>query len=262
MLMLASTLLSVFFISFSAQAIYIPPSKLTNCNANRWEMLRLNHTSALQFRTDGDFCYARFEISPQDKKIHNGWRAEIEDKLRMQNRSQATYEFSTFLPKNLDDSSIPSLVLAQWHDNKRPGIPAQRPPLALRLRDGKLAMTLFNQKLIDKQGINGKGLLIGSTPAVFEKWIHWKIKAYWLPSNKGFVHVWMNGKPFAQFQGETSYPNDLTAPYFKLGIYTTHSFNKPLYVFHTNYKRTYAEPFPCDLKENQHRSECRRLMRQ
>jgi hypothetical protein len=130
-------------------------------------------------------------------------------------------------------------VFAQWHDLAKPPFQALRPPVSLRLRDGNIVIPIFNEDVIRLQGIHGPGMVLYSRPAIFDKWIQWRFRIYWQANAKGFLEVWMNDKKIVQYQGALSYLTDLTAPYFKLGIYTTEAFDRPLYVYHTNYKRTY-----------------------
>lgn len=235
------------------------PATLKDCHARGWELSRISTSASMIFvKNTDEECIAKFKIHPDDEKIHNGWRAELEDPLRLRPRSQATYEFSTLLPKSLNDPEVPSLVLAQWHDNKKPGVAALRPPLAIRLTNGRLRVTLFNQKIIDRQGVHGGGMVLASQPAVYDQWIQWRVRVYWALTNQGQVEVFMNGQQIAKYVGAIGYPDDLTSPYFKLGIYTTNSFKKPLEVYHTGYRRTYGEYFQCeDPPPHQGRYGCR-----
>lgn len=220
------------------------PSSLTNCSANGWSLKRISVEEAFQFTPMNEACAAKFSIEPNHDQISDGWRAEIEDPIRFPHGTVTTYEFSTYLPGQLKGEDTPNLVLAQWHDNKVPGVQAQRPPFSLRLRGGRIVLPLFNQRVVDRQGLEGKGQILFSQPAQYEKWTRWRFRVFWSPTEKGSLEAWMNGKRVVQYRGPIGYDQDITAPYFKLGIYTTESFNKPLWVYHTGYRRTLSTANP------------------
>ncbi|WP_374077307.1 polysaccharide lyase [Bdellovibrio bacteriovorus] len=230
----------VFGLNLISTSSVALPSSLANCSANGWSLKRIGVKEALQFITTNGTCAAKFSIVPTHDQISDGWRAEIQDPLHFPHETLATYEFSTYLPAQLKGSDTPNLVLAQWHDNKVPGTPAQRPPFSLRLRSGHIVLPLFNQQVVDRHGLDGKGQILFSQSAQFEKWTRWRIRAFWSPTAKGSLEVWMNGKRIVRYRGPIGYAHDITAPYFKLGIYTTEPFNKPLWVYHTDYRRTFA----------------------
>ncbi|KYG61613.1 hypothetical protein AZI86_18080 [Bdellovibrio bacteriovorus] len=235
------TLLLTTLFSVSALALVTPPpSKLTDCSANGWSLRRIGEGDALAFKEVEEKCVARFQISPQTAQIHNGWRAEIEDPLRFEHGTLAIYEFSTYVPTQLNEGDIPNLVFAQWHDNKAPGVAAERPPFSIRLKNGKFVLPLFNENVIRKQGLKGPGQILYAQPAVYGQWTRWKVRALWSADNKGRIEVWMNNRKVANYRGPVGYRADSTAPYFKLGIYTTESFSRPLWIYHTDYKRTHT----------------------
>lgn len=215
---------------------------MNNCSLNGWVNTRLGEEDSLRFVKHEGGCTAIFRIDPKTPQINDGWRAEIEDPLRLPMGSNVTYEFSTFIPSALKNIERPNLVLAQWHDNKPRGKQVQRPPFSIRLKDEKIIMPMFNQRIVNEQGLRGPGVPLYSFSASYDRWIQWKIKAHWAADSTGSIEVWVDGTRVANYRGATAYPHDLTAPYFKMGIYTTEPLNRPLEVMHTNYRRIYSTP--------------------
>jgi hypothetical protein len=223
--------------ALSAQAI---PSTLADCRLKNWVDKRLPETDSVSFKKSGQSCIAHFQIDDRTPRINDGSRAEIEDPLRLPVGSALTYQFSTYIPSDLDKNDVPNLVFAQWHDNKRVGQPVQRPPLSIRLKNGRLVMPFFNQDIIDRLGPNSPGEYLYDERASFDQWIHWKVKVFWAKNERGLIQVWMNGKKVVHHRGLIGYPSDPTAPYFKLGIYTIEEVPRKLTVLHTGFRRTYS----------------------
>jgi hypothetical protein len=248
-----SWVLLILLISTNASAFLVEalsPSPLSNCSMRGWVQMRLPEKDSLEFIKFDDGCFAAFKIDPATPQISEGWRAELEDPKRVPHWTSFTYEFSTFLPADLKGADTPNLVIAQWHDNKIAGDKAQRPPLSLRLRDGKITIPLFHQQYLEKNGFHAPGITLYSDDAVYNKWMMWKFKIYWAKNNLARVEVFLNGSRIVYYRGFLGYPGDATAPYFKLGIYTTQKFNRELKVYHTGFRRTYFGNEPRDKDGN------------
>ena len=151
------------------------------------------------------------------------------------------YRFRTLIPGRLLDPNL-SIVLAQWHDKKTQGRPAARPPLALRLTRGALRVTFWNDQVLAAQGVRGDGeILYESRDVATDQWIDFVFSVKWSPDESGSVRMWIDGKLVAEHRGAVSYSDDVYGPYFKLGVYTVHDFEFPLYVYHGDYRRAASE---------------------
>jgi hypothetical protein len=212
-------------------------STLSDCRLRGWDTSRAKQDHSLEIVEREDGCAARFEIRSGETKIHSGWRAEIKDRAPLREGATIRYKFETFLPSELQKAGTTRLVLAQWHDKKTHGRPAQRPPLTVRLDKGKLIFVLFNQRILDEMGNDSKGVTIASVPAAWNKWTEIEVRARWEATNFGLIDIYVNGKFVRRFKGPTAYPGDRYSPYFKLGIYTVHGFKGSAHVLHRKVSR-------------------------
>ena len=111
------------------------PGNLMQGNIELWSKKRIGTPHALRFEDDVQgVSAARFEIRPDDKKISDGYRAELRDPYVASPHEEVWYRFNTLIPGRLLEDQELSIVLAQWHDKKTEGRPATRPPLALRIQ--------------------------------------------------------------------------------------------------------------------------------
>jgi hypothetical protein len=224
-------------------------SSLSDCRLSGWDTSRAKQKHSLEIVEREDGCAARFEIRPDETKIHSGWRSEIKDRNPLQAGATIRYKFETYLPSELQKAGTNRLVLAQWHDKKDRGRAAQRPPLTLRLDKGKLIFVLFNQRILDEMGADSKGITIAAAPANWNKWASIEVRARWEASDFGLIDIYVNGKFIRRFKGPTTYPGDRFAPYFKLGIYTVHGFKGSAHVLHRKVSRRIYNYGPESVRE-------------
>jgi hypothetical protein len=219
------------------------PSSLSDCMAVGWRLKRITQAWSFSFMpvmAMPSQCFAEFAISPTDPKIENGWRAEIEDPFRPMEGEEAEYEFVTQIPAStLDVMPRGTLVTAQWHDNKKLGEKAQRPPLSHRLQpDGTLIIALWNSAIHRDQGDNGNGLTLFSSMVPKDAWLMFRYQIRWSDNAMGRVKAWLNDYQIIDYSGAIGYAGDPTGPYLKLGAYTVHPFGAPLMVRHAGYRRS------------------------
>ena len=215
------------------------PGSLMQGDIAHWSRKRINTPHALTFDDDvHGVSAARFEIRPEDAKVSEGYRAELRDPYVAAPHEEVWYRFRTLIPAPLAEGGDLSLVLAQWHDKKTEGRPAARPPLALRLQRGTLRVTLWNDAVLAAQGVDGNGKIIyESREFPIDAWIDFVFAVQWSPDRRGIARMWMNGALAAEHRGAIGYRDDVHGPYFKLGVYTVHEFDRPLYVYHSDYRR-------------------------
>jgi hypothetical protein len=193
----------------------------------------------------------QFEIKPGDAQISQGTRAELRDPYEAVNGEETWYRLTTALPKDFPVDRRQRLVLAQWHEHAAPGGNSLRPPLAHRLVGGALVVDLWNQAVYDKSNGLDEGLAIYRDPSfktgVFHEFIY---RVVWNPGSGGAVTGWRRERclipdkdcssgpwqKFVDYRGPIGYASVL-GYYFKFGVYTTHKFDKPLVVYHADFKR-------------------------
>lgn len=223
-------------------------STLSDCgHFNGWNLKRIpklphSLTELKVGEHNGDqFCSARFELRETDPQINDGWRSELSDPFIPKVETQMTYGFSTFIP-SAGIKGIEQLVIAQWHDNKLSGVPSQRPPLSIRIRDNKLVVPIWNNKIHLNLGQSGLGKVIYEIPIPTDRWINFVVDVNWREDNRGFVRLYVDNRLVARYQGPIGYKADITAPYFKIGAYTTRRFiDTQIVVLHTDYTRNILE---------------------
>jgi Polysaccharide lyase len=192
-------------------------------------------------RWSDDKFAGRFEIRGDDQQISDGWRSEFKDGYRVMPGDHLWYSFEFLIPEDFITRGK-SVVIAQWHDKKVDDIPAQRPQLSVRVVAGDLHVYLWNDPMWEKSCAReecgeGSGNLIYSGPLERERWHKIELEAVWSAGDDGYLELKLDGQTVATHQGSTTYAADVFGPYFKLGVYTVHSFEDPMVVYHKNYKR-------------------------
>lgn len=226
-----------------AQALAMTPSSLSDCMAAGWRLKRLTQAWSFSFMPLMSMpkdCFAEFTIAPTDPQIENGWRAEIEDPFRPREGDVVAYEFATQIPSTtLAVMPRGTLVTTQWHDNKRLGDKAQRPPLSHRLQsDGTLSIVLWNSAIHRQQGDDGNGVTLFETMQPADAWLMFRYEIRWSDDAAGRVKAWLNDHQIIDYAGPVGYAADPTGPYLKLGAYTVHPFGAPIMVRHAAYARS------------------------
>ncbi len=193
----------------------------------------------------------KFTISPDDKQISSGVRAELRDMHVAQNKDETWYRFSTLLPSDFPVEAKHRLVLAQWHERMREGHDSLRPPLSHRLWDGRFVVTLWNGARIKELGTTkGDGEIIFSTPELEREVFHeYAYKIVWSPEDDGEIIGWKRKcrpldvtceegvwEEIIRYSGSTGYTDEeVDGYYFKLGLYTVTDFDVPFTAFHKGY---------------------------
>lgn len=193
----------------------------------------------------------KFTISPEDKKISSGVRAELRDMHVAKNTDETWYRFSTLIPKDFPVGAKHRLVLAQWHERMREGHDSLRPPLSHRLWDGRFVVTLWNDARIKELGTKkGDGEIIYSQPSLEKGVFHeYAYKIVWSPEEDGEIVGWKRECPpldatcsagawkeTIRYSGSTGYFDEqVDGYYFKLGLYTVTEFDVPFTAYHKGY---------------------------
>jgi hypothetical protein len=189
-----------------------------------------------------EFIAWNFRVSKGTKKLNGGWRSELSDRYAPVIGQRIRYEFSSRFPNSFPKRNE-SIVVAQWHDQKRIGHTAQRPPLSLRVTNDQLKFILWNDSLWERTNGLGEGLVIHSQPLERERWIDFSITVEWLSNERGEIDIQIDKKDVAIYRGPIGYRADPTAPYFKIGLYTVHEPEAPIEIAHRHYFRSDTNPF-------------------
>lgn len=235
--------LSVVLCAWAGASLAMTPSSLADCMTMGWQLKRLTQAWSFSFMPVMSMpaaCFAEFTISPDEPKLENGWRAEIEDPYRPREGEEVEYEFMTQIPgSTLMLMPRGTIVTTQWHDNKRRGEKAQRPPLSHRLLpDGTLVVSLWNSSLHRERGDDGDGQMLFAMIVPHDAWLSFRYRIRWSDNAMGRVKAWLNDHLIIDYAGAIGYAADPTGPYLKLGAYTVHAFGGPVMVRHGGYRRS------------------------
>lgn len=200
---------------------------------------------------DENISAIKFTISPDDKKISSGVRAELRDMHVAKNGDETWYRFSTLLPSDFPVDAKHRLVTAQWHERMREGHDSLRPPLSHRLWDGRFVITLWNGARIKELGTKkGDGEIIYSLPELEREVFHeYAYKIVWSPEADGEIIGWKRQcrpldaactkgvwKEIIRYSGSTGYSDEeVDGYYFKIGLYTVTEFDVPFTAYHKGY---------------------------
>lgn len=195
---------------------------------------------------------AKFTISPSDRQISEGVRAELRDMHEARNGEEIWYRFATLLPEDFAIDSQHRLVLAQWHERMQEGKESLRPPLSHRLWDGRFVVTLWNNERVAARGREGDGEILFELPRIERGvWYDFVYKVKWSPGADGEIAGWMRQCPIlnvdcgggsawqriVDHKGSTGYEDEfIVSYYFKLGLYTVTDFDVPYVAYHKNYR--------------------------
>jgi hypothetical protein len=197
-----------------------------------------------------DLRAVKFTISPDDKPISSGIRAELRDMYVAENGEEVWYRISTLIPKTFPMEADHRLVLSQWHERLRAGGHSLRPNISHRLWNGRFVVTLWSDDVIERLGtIEGDGQILYSEPRIDQGVYHeYVYRVVWSPEDDGRIDAWMRQCPalretcdgrwqdMIQFEGTTGYSNDkVDGYYFKYGLYTVSDFEVPFTAFHKDY---------------------------
>ena len=225
-----------------------------NPNVSNKRLVDCDAAKYLEYRYEGkEKLIVKFTINPNDEKISDGVRAELRDMRETVNGEEIWYRFATRIP---DDDSFPieakhRLVLSQWHEKIR-GETSLRPPLSHRLWDGRFVVTLWNQQLVEEQGLKGDGEIIFDVPRFTRGvWHEFVYRIKWSPGEDGVIDGWARQQcsklepdcdretawqRIVRHRGATGYDDDLVESYyFKLGLYTVTEFDVPFTAYHKDY---------------------------
>ena len=200
---------------------------------------------------DENISAIKFTISPDDKKISSGVRAELRDMHVAKNGDETWYRFSTLLPSDFPVEAKHRLVTAQWHERMREGHDSLRPPLSHRLWDGRFVVTLWNDARIKELGTKkGDGEIVYSLPELEREIFHeYAYKIVWSPEVDGELVGWKRQcrpldvactegvwEEIIRYSGSTGYSDEeVDGYYFKIGLYTVTDFDVPFTAYHKGY---------------------------
>jgi len=188
----------------------------TSFDPKIWSAKKLEN-DRLVFSNENNLPFVTVNLLPGDKtEIGNSGiseRSELMEKrdIQLPSETNVWYGFLFKFPKNFQ-IDYNRLVFAQWKQK----IEAPLPPfLSWRYIDGKLIFLVagendFRQKFSQEIDLRGE--------------VHQAVVNYQLnPDKESFANAWLDGQPFAQYQGKMGYPiegDNLT--YFKMGLYRDH----------------------------------------
>ncbi len=186
---------------------------------SRWDVSRRAREDSIQIIYDEirQTNVASFHWKPGDR-ANNGFRAELSDATFPPGDKNIYYSYGLFIPKDFDIQPDGFVVITQWHT---PGS-GQKPPLALRLRPSNRLDVTLNHKDTGKDfSANGSGQIMFAQINDFQRgiWNDFEYLIRWSSSEKGAIQMKNNRQTIAQYSGPTNYAHQITAPYFKYGIY-------------------------------------------
>lgn len=208
-------------------------------NNPRWmEKLSLKRMlpNALSKSNESVGLIGTVKINGADSQISNGWRAEFTDQYTAKINQSIAYNFNTRIPESLPNWDK-NIVLAQWHDQAVPGVPAKRPPLSMRIRNGTIIFYLWNDAIWEENGQNGQGKVLASFTPKKGEWFNIKVFASWRTDSRGQILIFLNNKELVNYNGSVGYRSDEAGPYFKFGIYTTNAFSGTMSVSHYGFSK-------------------------
>lgn len=135
------------------------------------------------------------------------------------------YRFSIFVDdlgtSTGDEKLGDNTLVAQWHSSPDyfPKKEAGRgPPLALRIFDGKWAITYgWDARLKSKNGrLANNWHWVG--PVETGRWMDWTFRVVWSHGSDGVTDIWRDSELVMSRSGPNTY-NDLRGVYLKLGLY-------------------------------------------
>ncbi len=224
------------YLSANESLVIEPLGDFSQRDLSGFSTKRIGGDHSLSFVAVDEVPCARFTIEPSDTLYHGGFKSELRDPFIAMPGDSIRYDLLLAIPESTLNEN-PQLVIAQWHDRKIDGVPAARPPLALRLFEGKLIVSMFNDQVFNDDP-DGKGLILGSLEAsVLRDLTSFRVEVKWEAGLDGQVKIWLGGTIFADYHGPIGYENDYFGPYFKFGAYTTHDFKNPLSVLYAKYNR-------------------------
>jgi hypothetical protein len=186
----------------------------------------------------------RFALNPGDY-ISEGHRAELRDPFNARWEEVVWYGFSTFIAEDFVLDEAIGCVLAQWHDQAKLGDPSGKPPLALRYRGGRLAVTGAYGKVASPDP--ERRYEFAAVPD-FPRgvWHDFVFRVLWSRHGTSEVSAWLDHAPLVEWSGPLAYENEAEGPYFKFGVYCSAPIDRPCVAYHDNYSRShsYAEVDP------------------
>jgi hypothetical protein len=212
-----------------------------------WSVKRLAgpHSATIQsdvVRVGTRAC--RFELRPGDY-VSQGHRAELRDPFNASWETEVWYGFSSRISAEHRIPAGIGLVLAQWHDQAKLGDPSGKPPIAIRYRDGDLAVTGAYGKFaspdpdVRYEFARASAFRLGA-------WHDFVFRVFWSRHGTSEIDAWMNGGRIVDWRGPLGYENEEEGPYFKLGVYWSPPGTEPAVVYQDNYSRghSYAQVDP------------------
>lgn len=162
----------------------------------------------------------KFTLKKNDSTVANGKRSEIVFPRENSAEVSRSYSFSIYLPRNYLMDSEPE-ILAQWHEYPDfvLGESWRIPPISLRVINDHWQIFIYwaispvnNNNTVSGFKIFDLGLIDK------EQWTDWKFNIYFSYKDDGSLRVW-RGKKLVLNHSGPNYYNDVSGPYFKLGIY-------------------------------------------
>lgn len=157
----------------------------------------------------------RFELRRTDSKF--GYRTEIGQEPDTE--KEKWFGFSNYFPAQyIKDPLGECIVQLQAHPDVKSGESWRSPPVALMIVNDRFVLDLRS----DANAITRsepKLTRIDLGPVKKEVWNDWVIHAKWAWDNTGILEVWKDNELIISRKNTPNCYNDLTYPYFKMGIY-------------------------------------------
>lgn len=206
-----------------------------------WSVKRLSglHSAVIQrdtVRVGTRAC--RFALHPGDY-VSEGHRAELRDLFNAPWESEVWYGFSTYIAEDYELSSEIGCVLAQWHDQAKLGDPSGKPPIAIRYRGGRLAVTGAYGRVASPDP--ERRYVFATVPDLPRGvWHDFVFRVLWSRYGASEIDAWLDRVPLINWRGLLGYQNEADGPYFKFGVYCSAPVHRPCVVVHDNYSRGHS----------------------
>lgn len=176
---------------------------------------------SLTFEKENKENVARFELRKNDPIVSNGKRSEITINCT-ELLQEKIYDFYVKLPSTHVNDEMED-VLVQWHKTKDSYDNHTSPCLAISTKNGNWKIGIsYNENRVttDNSDLTYIDLYNNSYNEDLNKWVHFtvKVKFGYSVSLKPYIEIYKDGLLVVSYYGPNC-DNDLSAPYFKFGIY-------------------------------------------
>ena len=180
-----------------------------------------NQPHSLTFEKENNENVAKFELRKNDPIVANGKRSEITVNCA-ELMQEKIYDFYIKLPSTHITDDIED-ILVQWHKTKDSYDNHTSPCLSISTKNGNWKVSIaYNENRVttDNNDLTYIDLYNNSYKDDLDKWVHFTVKVKFgcSVSLKPYIEIYKDGSLIVSYYGPNC-DNDLSAPYFKFGIY-------------------------------------------